>query len=153
MYRKFLLYLTILIVGLLLTVMSVRWVPTASAQGLVEYAIILALVQNADCSVKSYSVQAPDEVQITELVVRGAKAREEGMCALTVQGRLRQVDPVHSFRGIKLDSETLVLREYEGKFDGKYIVVETSHRGSFPPAGGYSHQLVLILVLHQEDIR
>jgi hypothetical protein len=118
---RFLIYLAILATSLLLLASSIRWVPNVNAQGLVEYAIILAFVPEADCSVNSYEVEATDSLRVESLSVKGVMARELGQCVISVKGRLRQVGPVRSLSGISVFGDSLQLAKVEAESEGALI--------------------------------
>jgi hypothetical protein len=110
---RFLLSLAILAASVLLLSFAMWRTPAANAQGLVEYAIILSFVPEADCSVSSYEVEASDSLRVAKLNIAGTLSRDKKQCSFIVQGYASGLGSTESISGIQVFGDSLQIRKAE----------------------------------------
>ena len=151
MYQKFPLrnffYLAVFAACLLLLA-SIWQTANVSAQGSNQSVITLRVEQNRDCSVGTYSVEAPEGVELDRLIITGTRAGDEVQCSLIFTGFAVGLDPeTPLIAGIGAIAGALDLLQVQGKDVGGRIHFRMLSVGRQPPVDEFLIQQQLILYL------
>jgi hypothetical protein len=97
-------------------------------KALVEYAIILGFVPEADCSVSSYEVEASDSLRVAKLNISGTLSRDKtAMFVYRCRGYIERVRSVtESISGIQVFGDSLQIRKAECEQTGKRGLISSS---------------------------